>query len=259
MDLKKATYEYRLKNRPILQRARSPEGRDRVKKAYHRLFIDAAKRVLNKETIALKKAFQQLLGQRNIMSLNEWIDDFYETMPKDIKRNFMPVLLSYAEAIQTEAAREIGAEPELTEEMQVFIDDYLDGYSQRHIMSSMGQLRALIRDTEYKDLQEALDTRADEWAETRPGKIANNETIRMGEAVAALSFVTAGFALIWHTRGKPCPYCSSLEGRVVGRGQSFVSGGTDLQPTGAESPMAIKTPRMHPPLHQGCACFISPE
>ncbi len=240
-------------------RANPPAGRDNVKKAYHRLFIDAARRVLNKETIALKRAFQQHLGQRNITSLNEWIDDFYGIMPNDIKRNFMPVLLSYAEAMQAEAAREIGAEPEMTQEMQVFIDDYLEGYTQRHINSSVGQLQALIRDTDFESLQETLDTRADEWVERRPEKVANRETQRLGEAVASMTFLTAGFVLVWRTRGKSCPYCTSLEGTVVGRGQPFVAGNTDFQPEGAESPMPIKTPRFHGPLHDGCSCFINPE
>jgi len=63
---------------------------------------------------------------------------------------------------------------------------------------------------------------------------------------------------VWSTRGaKTCPFCTSLRGKRVSSGQSFVKDGDELNPDGAESPMLIRGMKAHPPLHQRCDCYLS--
>ena len=241
------------------ERAIPPAGRDKIKKTYHRLFVSAAERVVNKETIALKRAIKKHLGERNLRSFEEWVGEFYGGLKNDIKKSFMQVLRSFAEAIQEDTANVIGVDVGLTAELESFMRGYLGRYSQRHIDSSIGQLKSLIEETAIKELPEVLNTRVDEWAERRPTKIADREIMQAGEAVASFVIFGAGMRIVWHTRAKACPFCKEFEGRVVGRTQFFVTGNTSLLPEGVDQPMSIFSSKRHPPLHQGCNCFVSQE
>ena len=236
-----------------------PLGRDRIQASYHRLFVDAGQRVVNREGLAIKRAVKKYLGQRNLQSLNDWLEKFYADMPDNIRKVFMPVISSYAEAIAGEAQREIGVDVGMTPELKQFVEEYMDTYSARHIESSLEQLRALIKDGEAGDmaaLQETIKQRVDEWQEKRPEKIANRETSQLSNAVALGVFWGAGLQGIWRIRGKTCPYCRALEGRKVNQGQYFVGPG-DWKPEGVDTPMFIRGIKKHPPLHRGCDCYIS--
>ena len=237
-------------------RASPPEGRTRIKKAYHRLFVAAAERIVNKETIALKRAVKKHLGQRNLGSFQDWIEEFYGDFPANIKSAFLQVIRSYAEEMQAATASEIGVEVGLSAELDAWIREYADRFSERYVESSLGQLRQIIDKTDIKDLQDAINQRADEWTETRPTKIGDRETKQAGEGVAAFVILAGGYKLVWNTAGKNCPYCDELDGMVIERGQSFVQSNTDLNPEGAEKPMSIYRSKAHPPLHDGCDCFV---
>ena len=146
----------------------------------------------------------------------------------------------------------------IPDKAQKFIDEYLDGYSGRHVGSSMLQLKRLIDRTEESELMsETVLGRLDEWGDKRADKIAANETVRGNNAITREVFFLAGVtSLVWVTMGsKPCPYCQELSGRVVGIESAFTSAGSDVQPKGQE-PMAMKSDHFHPPLHAGCVCGI---
>jgi HK97 family phage portal protein len=234
-------------------RAKSPLGRDRIVKQYHPLFKDAAQRIVNREGIAIKKAIKKYTKERSKTDIEKWLKEFYDEMPSYIQKQIGPVIRSFSEAIQAEAATEIGGEVGVSEELERFINDYIEGYSQRHIESSLGQLIALLEEE-----IEAIEQRVNEWAEKRPDKIANNETTRASNAIAQFVFWSAGFSAVWRIRGpKTCPYCRSLEGKKVKRGDAFIDPGTDLKPEGVEKPMKVYGLTKHPPLHAGCDCYIS--
>jgi hypothetical protein len=109
-----------------------------------------------------------------------------------------------------------------------------------------------------EDEIESLEMRVDEWRETRPDKIANNETVRESNAVFQLVAFSAGLKTVWTTRGpKTCAFCRALEGRAVATGQSFVSDGQELNPKGVDAPMKIRGMKKHPPLHAFCDCYLS--
>jgi len=236
-----------------------PIGRDRVQASYHRLFLEAAKRIVNREGLAIKKSIKKHLGQRNLNYFNQWMDEFYGELPEYIKKAFVPVLMSYAEAIQSESAREIGTDVGMTPGLELFVTEYLDNYSYRHIQSSVGQLQQLIGESDPDTWEQIIEKRADEWGETRPEKIASNETARGANAIASFVFFAAGLGAIWTIRGaKTCPYCRSLNGKRIRSGGFFVQAGTDLKVDGEEQPMKITGLRRHPPLHAGCDCVLMP-
>jgi len=234
-----------------------PMNRHRIRGSFYGLFLDAAERFVRLEANAVKRAVEKHLTKRNLLSFEEWMEQFYFDLPDKIKRMFKPVVMSYVDAIQKEAHSEIQLEPEMTPELKKFVDEYLDTYSGRHIKSSLGQLRQMLRESDPAMLAEDVEKRADEWAEKRHGKIATNEGSQIGNAVASMIFLGAGYRLVWRARGKSCPYCRELDGKVVSRGQDFVLQG-DFQPKGDLVPMRIRRSVGHPPLHHSCDCGLTP-
>ena len=237
----KALREFRAKSSILV--------RDRIAKQYYPLFQKAAQDIVNKESLAVKKQINQQRKSRANGSMQTWLDDFYQKLPEDIRAKLGPVIRSFSEAIEAATIDEIGVD---TESIEDFINDYIDHYAERHVDSSLGQLTALLEE----DI-EALETRVDEWAETRAQKIATNETVRASNGVYQAVAFGVGLSTVWRIRGaKTCPYCRSLNGKRVSSGQSFVKDGEELNPEGAETPMKIRGMKAHPPLHRGCDCYL---
>jgi len=234
-------------------RASSAQGRARISKQYYPLIQRSAQKIVNFEGIAVKRQVKRSL--REASTVQTWLDDFYENkVPERIKRELGPVFTSFAEALYAEASREIGGSSEPDAEFYKWIDEYIDTYSLRHTDSSYGQLTQLLADAG----EEALGERVDEWEETRADKIALNETVRQSNAVAMTVFFAAGMGAVWRNAGsKTCPYCRTLNGKKISRGQSFHSPGDEIEPEGGTGPMKISGLIQHPPLHQGCDCHIS--
>jgi len=78
-------------------------------------------------------------------------------MPDKIKRELGPVIKSFSDAIIEESMSEMGLKDV---DLDKFVNDYIDTYALRHTSSSLGQLRALL-----KDGIDELEVRVDEWRE----------------------------------------------------------------------------------------------
>jgi hypothetical protein len=71
------------------------------------------------------------------------------------------------------------------------------------------------------------------------------------------AYVVAGISRIrWVGAGKSCPYCSSLDGRIIGITDNFIGKGEEFNPEGAEGPLVPSFNVGHPPAHAGCDCSI---
>lgn len=236
---------------------RSAENRNKIANTFKPVFAEAARAVISKEVRAIGRAVTRYLSERAVDDFDSWIDEFYKDMPEYIRMKFRPVLQSFAEAIQLEAAREIGAEEGVTKALQKFIDAYLEAYSERHINQSIRELRNIIQSSTPEELAGIVNNKMNHWTENRQTIIAEHETARGNNAITRAVWMSAGItSLIWIAMGaKPCPYCSELDGRTVGITSAFLTEG-DFQPQGQE-PMTMRTPHFHPPLHVGCECGIS--
>jgi HK97 family phage portal protein len=240
----KAFREYRAKNSILV--------RDRISKQYYPLFQRAAQSIVNKEGLAVKGQINKQRKNRANSDMQSWLDSFYRKLPAEIKSKVGPVIRSFSEAIQAASADEMGIDVGISEDLEKFIDDYINRYSERHIESSLGQLSSLLK--ENIDL---LEERVDEWEEKRADKIALNETVRNSNAIYQAVAFGVGLSTVWRIRGKTCPYCTSLRGKRVATGQNFVNDGEELNPDGVNGPMKIRGLKAHPPLHQGCDCYLS--
>ncbi len=245
-------------NRSIEHRVtalQSVRGRDRVAQRYFPLLRDAAQKIVNRESLAVKKEVNKQTKDRAKRNMGKWLDDFYRTMPDYVIDTIGPTMRSFAESTQEAAASEVGADVGMTPELEKEVDDYIDGFTRQYVESSHGQLNSLLGD-ELTD----LEVRVDEWHDKRADKVALDQSVSLSNMVASSVFFAGGFSTIWATRGPTtCRYCKTLEGKKIKRGGSFVSAGTDLKGTGDDSDetMHVYGRTIYPTLHAACDCFIS--
>ena len=244
--------------------ARSAKGKGakirlKLAKSYERMFADAAKRIVKREKADILKKGKQTL-ERSEQDFALWLEQFYQEAPVWMERMIRPVIFSYAEAMQAQAATEVGAAVEMTPELEKYMQGYTERWTQGHIYSSQGQIEAVMRDAakEGADAYEAIETRLDEWEERRPGKIAKDETINAAGVVSKFVWAAAGITqLQWINTGeKTCPFCEELDGQVVGIDQPFL--GKDDRLDSEDGEMYIRKPTFTPPVHQSCECMIEP-
>lgn len=187
--------------------------------------------------------------------------DLYRRLPDYIRAQFLGLMREYAVAVRNAALAEIDSDMELEPaDLAKFVEELLDGFTRRHIGASEGQLAAIINETVLEEVPEAIEQRLAEWDETRAEKIAGREPVQQESAVARFVWAAAGITkLRWQLRGsQSCPFCKALNGKIVGIGSPFVDQG-DFTPEGhAASPLKVRGPKMHAPIHRGCVCIITP-
>lgn len=243
----------------------SAASRLRLAKRYRRLFVDAATRVVRREVTDVRQAAQRLLT-RDAASFRDWLREYYErTLPEAARRTLLPVMMTYADIIRDDALAEIGQPAgELTPEAERFVQEYARAFATAYAGRSRGQLEQQLRlGTEPDSEEDELDLvsqRLDEWGETRADKVADIETTRLSGAMTVLTWRMGGVRKIaWVTQGgKTCPYCRSLDGRVVGIESNFLDEGEGLDPEDADGPLAPSSDIRHPPAHSTCVCGLAP-
>ena len=245
---------------PIIEvRASGPGERNKLRVQYRPLFRDSAARIVRIEVNDLRKAIKKYFGKRNNAEFEKWVDGFYDKFPEKIENNFKPLVQSYGAAVSAAASAEAGGEGVLQSKLDDFVSGYVEVSANRHVGSSRGQIKKIIRETDADELEAALLLRLDEWDERRADKIASREPIEASDAFAMMTWAAAGVTrYMWVAQGSdPCPFCEELSGMIVGMDQHFVAAGGSVSPEGQE-PMTVHGARMHAPLHDGCVCTVVP-
>ena len=138
------------------------------------------------------------------------------------------------------------------------VANFVESLALRWAIGNRNELEALLRENDDLDAgATALGGRLDGWEETEAGKAGARESVRSVSALALAAYGLAGVTLLrWVAGGsESCPYCQSLDGKVVGRGDAFVPAG-DFQPEGAETALKVRRSAFHPPVHDGCSCSV---
>jgi len=237
------------------------KGRRTLANAFKSVFRDAGARIVKREVNDLRRAIKDHLGKRDVQDFQNWLTKYYEKHPEFIERQMLPVLLSYAEAVQGNVADEIGIEAGMTPELERYIrEDYMSAFYLRYILSSQGQLEALVRDTvaAEEDPVPVLEQRLTEWDEKRPDKISLKEVVKAAGAVSLFVYGRSGFVKKrWHAHGQSCPFCQQLNGKIVGIEQDF-TGGNGVEDKQGQK-LIPKGRILHAPLHLGCDCVVLAE
>lgn len=234
-------------------------AREQLRETYQPRFHALASALVLHETEELRQALNASDGDGRAFSGK--MAGVYQQLPLYIRNQFLGLMRDYAVAVRKAALAEIDSEVELDpEQLAKFVEELLQGFTTRHISSSEGQLSAIINETFLKEIPAAIEQRLQEWQATRPEKIASREPVQQESAVAIYAWAAAGITkLQWKRRGsQSCPFCKALHGKTVGIGQPFIGEG-DFTPEGHEaSPLKVRGPKLHAPIHKGCVCVIIP-
>lgn len=233
--------------------------RNALRVQYDPLFRDSAKRIVRIEVSELRAAVKKHFANRSVMEFEQWLDEYYDKFPAKIEKNFTPLVQSYGAAISDVASREAGGDGVSQAELDAFAKGYVEVSGKRHVGSSRGQIKKIIREASPEEMEALLNERIDEWDERRAEKMAAREKVEASDAFAKMAWVVAGVTRYqWVAQGdKPCPYCEELNGMIVGIDQHFVPADGSVSPEGQE-PMQVSGARMHAPLHTGCVCSVVP-
>lgn len=245
---------------PIRER-RAVLLRTRYRSMYEILFRDAGGRIFRRIIRAARRQAERIGEPGGLAAFREWLDgDFWGREAEVTAEQVRGIVASYAEAVQTAIAEEIGVGDEVPPEAERFAGDYANSLGAREAESSRGQLREVLNRAELEgtDPRDAVLQRLDEWEATRAEKFGARESRRAGNALAEVLYIAAGVrALRWTPSGaSTCPYCETLAGSVVQAGNAFLAAGQRIEPEG-HSPLEIKTTKRHPPAHDGCDCIIT--
>jgi HK97 family phage portal protein len=234
-----------------------PVQRMKLAATFKRLFEDAGTRIVRREKADILRQARKML-ERSEENFDYWLEEFYREAPGWMVPIFMPVLLTLADAVQAQAAAEIGALAKMTPELEDWMRGYAEIWASNYAAGSLGQLRDVIKTAleEGGNVLEDIETRLDEWEERRPAKVASKETVEASNVVAKFVFAAAGITYYrWVNTGDDvCPYCQELHGRIVGSDKPFVSKEENL--ASEDGVMRIRKPAFTPPLHAGCVCQI---
>ena len=238
-------------------RIKGANSREALRSVYKSRFKTVAAAVLRRESDLVRAALKP--GITN-SALELELSKIYQQFPFEVSASFRALVREYAVAVRDAALDEVDAVAGQDIDIEPFVDDILESMAARHVGSSAGQLATVIADAADDDAVAAVEQRLQEWRSTRPQKMADREVVQQESAVARFVWGAAGVTqLQWMRRGsKSCPFCTDLDGTIVGIDAPFVDKG-DYTPDGYEhSAWRVRGPKMHAPLHQGCQCVIVP-
>lgn len=242
---------------------RAAKTRPAIQASYADMIADAMARVLKKERSQVTKAAER--SMRTKQSLVKWIEEYYETHPETVTEMTGPAMRALAKAVGTQAMVEIGEEWKTDAELREWVDGFIASFSLSYSRSNRTQLIQVIEDSEPVMVEENIGIRFDEWliaatavALTRSEKIGAAESTKLGEKFAHEVWRANGITKVrWvNTGGDSCPYCKSLNNRVVGIEKAFIREGEDFKPDGAETPLTPSMDVYSPPAHGGCVCTL---
>jgi hypothetical protein len=222
---------------------------------------------VTREIHAIEKELRAKIGgvflarRRSIPDLRKLIEDFYDEHATWAGKKMQPIHRAYGELIAGAMADELGTDPgdELPPELDRFLAEYSKRFGIREASEGRLQLLALIEEGgEDEAVAERISVRLGEWGEKRAGKIADIEATREMSAVAKTLIMVAGFTTLrWAANASACPFCASMDGKVVGVQQNFVAAGQGVDGgEGTDGPLQPSDDIGHPPLHSGCECDI---
>lgn len=230
---------------------RGPQDRMMLRKSFRSLLLDAAGRMVRGEMRNIRRLIRNAEGDIDELIARYYFDDH----PEFATRTMGPAFRAYARSVALAAAQEVETETGI--DAEAFADAYTEGFVARYSARSR-------RDLQGRDVV-GVEERLNEWgdgtatAAPRMDQVADQEVVKVGDAVARQLFVAAGIStLIWRTNGDTCPYCRRLDGKVVGSNQSFILAGEQFQGDGESQPLIPKNNIRHAPAHKGCDCTIVP-
>ncbi|MEV0586333.1 phage portal protein [Nonomuraea sp. NPDC050310] len=235
-----------------LRGARGIEARREIAAVYAARLLDVDRELAEMEQTKVGALVQALADGGSMSTFLAELEELYEGEIRQATIDaWLPIFLEFAAAIAEDAAADVGAE---VPDLDTWVHAYVASHVGYRIASELGQLTGLAG---LADAAAALAERLQAWVEGRPERIARWQAAQLPNAVAREVWKVAGVtSLKWLTFGSDdCPFCSALDGEVVGIDEAFAVAGSSL---GLGEQMKISRTVQHPPLHPGCDCQIQP-
>lgn len=235
------------------------QSRNRLGGTYRRLIDEAAARVVKRETADVARAARKHLGKGGADDFTTWLTDFYRDHQEFFIRQFLPVLMSYAEQVGLLVGAELSKDPD-GGDIETYVRDYVRQLARQHGDISLAMLENTLHRAADEAIEpvQAIDDELAVWEAGRAQKIAQRESVGFGNALAIALYGLAGVQrLYWASSGgETCPYCKRLDGKTVGINRPFLPAGASLEGNEGDAPLVPINDVMHAPAHQGCDCVI---
>lgn len=238
---------------------RSVTERHRLQRTHVPAFERVAQALIDEEAGEIEELVGEWFASRSVPGFLADVDRFYRDFEDTVEERFAPLVTSYAEMVRGIVSDEMGVATEPAPQYERFVEDYTEGMAARHVRKSRAQLRAVVDEADEMEMEEAVGEGLERWRSERPGKVAFSETVRAGGAFARRAYALLGaLTLRWVAIGESCPYCSRLNGKVVGIRENFANKGESIEPEGDDEaqPMRVKAHVGHPPAHGECDCLV---
>ena len=247
-------------NATYAERRNDGAARQSIQRSYIRVLADALQRVIRRERNDILKKANKTARSRAAGDFGKWLEDFYRDHAEFTRAEIEPAMMALAEAVGAAAMREIGQEWQMNAALEAWLAVYIESFAGRHSARQLQELQRLLDSTieDDGDIVDAFTRRFDDWQDpermARAATDARTESVRLGQGFARVAFAAAGVTtLVWVAVGdSTCPYCSEMDGKVVGIEQNFLNEGDSVSDLSPNSSIA------HPPLHLGCDCMIVP-
>lgn len=232
---------------------RSRQARRRIANSYKQKIADADRAVAE-----LERRVVAGVASEHLRSPQAFLDNLPRAYEEDVqpqaRAQFGPVYAALAAEISAAAADEIAGSPSSLEK---FIAAYTAGHVAYAAGRSIAELRGALESDRLTD-ETAIAEMTRHWVDERPGVTARRESVELSGAATRATFSDNGIRqLRWISSGDACPYCSHINGEIVGMEESFMTKGAHIS-DGAGNYMSTSTDIHHPPIHDGCECEIAP-
>lgn len=189
-------------------------GRRKIADRYRPKIREAAGKIIKDQSAFVRKAIEDYLDEDEQFFRN-FVLSGLDGHKRAVKGAMASVITSLAFDLYPLAQEELGDEESIPDSYQVFINEYLDAFTLRHLSRNKNQVRSIIDDSEV-NTKEALEEMLTEWEEKKPERIEKEETTRARSAFTKAAYVALGVSkLRWVTNGKSCPYCNAIDGAVI--------------------------------------------
>lgn len=236
----------------ISMRVKTTEG-------YKPLLEEKAKMLVGEEIKTIKELIKKFPPAEDKALFLQNLETEYNRIKENIKLSFLPVYNSLSKDLLSILQQEVNRKDDINIELEKFIEKYVSSLSVRYVEPQKGQIKKIVNSKDINNIEEEINNRLHSWEETTASKTVNNEITRSQNAIAKSVYTLYGITKIRSVAsGNSCPYCSSLDGKVIGIEQHFLTKG-EYAPEGAEKPLTITSNISHPPYHRGCSCSIVAE
>jgi len=182
-----------------------------------------------------------------------FIEKFYQEHSEYIKKNAVPVFLTYAGTINDFAKGYINGIKDC--DADAFVKSFTDVWATEHNFYSHRYLKNKLQKTD--DVKTVFQNTFNEWKTKRVEKITQHLLVRLFNAVSLEVYKLNGIQKKkWIAGENESPFCKDLDGKIIPISDYFFTRGTEIVKQNKK--LKLWRDIKHPPLTKNCFCVVEP-